>query len=347
MSQAAQAARNKGRSVTAYGRQLQARTTSLPPPIKLRGEEPKKCTKDNSFALTLKSSPGKETSATYTTSIPFLENGDTVMQVIQWKENFDKAIAGQELANPTNKYDMARNLMKGKPLETFNTMATSLGKPTNIHFQKSVTGVVESMMPRRALQAEKSYMKRGCPKPADMLFREYNTKLDNLNNQLPKLPPFLESNKISAEDMLEIKTFNIPKPWKSAMIIQNFIPEQHTPEEIMEFCEHLEFATTNYQTLFYGQQHVNTHNTHQPKQNIQGAIKKRRRAASNHTRNTTKYCNLHGWCAHTTEACRDLDENGKPIERASKKPRRSDNFSKSKAYSGKYNKYSCWRYTID
>lgn len=60
--------------------------------------------------------------------------------------------------------------------------------------------------------------------------------------ELPKIPPISRNNALSADEIVDILLFAFPASWQKEMNRQGFDPTEHTPMEVVEFCERMELA---------------------------------------------------------------------------------------------------------
>ena len=83
--------------------------------------------------LKLRTDPADANSPTYEITVPYFHVGIPEKWLLFLK-NLWKAIHGQALMTGPQKYVIARRLLQGDALATFNTAATNNGNETNDHF---------------------------------------------------------------------------------------------------------------------------------------------------------------------------------------------------------------------
>lgn len=290
-----------------------------PPPIPLDGAELKKVTKGTHLELKLKSNPGEETSPTYTVQVPILDGTETPIQVLHWKEQFERVLVGQGLNTGPPRYAMARRLMDGTAKDTFNSKAQELGNESVVHCTTAIKHTLRSILPMRAVPRQRRYMNRQCRKPRNMTTRVWLTKMQALNLKLGTMGEILHDTELEgagaydqtavmlpADQLIDAACEGIPNSWKQQMHLHDFDPVDHSVDEFIAFCERLEQAEGEF-----GDKVSNGTDTKlKPKPKSGG-----KPSTTNKPKNTThggkrKYCKFpgHGYCMHTSEECRDLQK---------------------------------------
>ena len=139
--------------------------------------------------------------------------------------------------------------------------------PTTAMVTMSARFAAGSVLPYKALERQKRFMRRKMRKPVDMKIRQYVSHLTRINSdELPHMPPFLPDQQLSGDEILDIVMFGIPKSWEKEMAKQDFDPFRNgaTLRQLVEFCERLEAVedtptvqrnnttTSNKKTKFQG-----------------------------------------------------------------------------------------------
>ena len=213
-----------------------------PPPIPLERPEKVDLQKGDYLSLKLQSTPGDADSQTYELSIPYYGSG-TPEQWLKFTRDLNRVLIGQSITTGPPKYAMARRLLEGDALAKFNERATANGNETNEHFVTTLREVTTHVFPKKALALQKRYMRRFMRKPRELKTRLYVARVTELNNYLKQFPPFADDQSIPQDELMDIFEFSMPATWQKQAIIQGFDIMQHTPNEFVEFCEHLEVAT--------------------------------------------------------------------------------------------------------
>jgi hypothetical protein len=174
-------------------------------------------------------------------------------------------------------------------------LAGALPDPTVIHVATAVEQAAASMIPYKALERQKRFMRRKMRKPADMTIRQYAGHLVRINDEeLPHLPPYSANQRLSGDEMLDIIMFGIPKSWEKEMNKQDFDPFRNgfTMRQLVEFCERIE--ATEDPTVARS----NTNSNKKAKTSGPGKGKTAKPEG--------KYCEYHDSTAHDTSECEAL-----------------------------------------
>ena len=107
-----------------------------------------------------------------------------------------------------------------------------------------INAIIESMVPRHALQRVKRYLSRECIKPPDWSVRDYYQRLSYMNAvELPHLPPYEGPyHGFSEAKLKEILMFATPPEWQREMDRMGFDPTISTNVQVLNFMENLEAA---------------------------------------------------------------------------------------------------------
>ena len=101
--------------------------------------------------------------------------------------------------------------------------------------------MIKNMLPAKALQKVKNYLRRHCRKPHDMKVRSYYQHLLRINREeLKLLPPFKSENRLSPEELTDIVLFGTPKSWQREMDRQGFDPMEKEITAVIDFLEQIE-----------------------------------------------------------------------------------------------------------
>ena len=152
---------------------------------------------------------------------------------------FKKIIVGQDLTTGVTQFAMARRFLMGDTLAQFNkkleelkeeaikdaaegtTISTSsIETPDNL--KKCLEAVTKTVLPLKALQTQKQYMRRMLRKPQGMKICNYFRRYIELNNYLEMFPPFKENQKMPIDEILEHAEFAIPSLWQRQFVPQGF-----------------------------------------------------------------------------------------------------------------------------
>ena len=209
-----------------------------PPPIPLERSAYKDLQKDDYLTMKLRSIPNKSNSPVYELNVPYYKDG-TPEEWLKFLVNLKKIIIGQDLTTGVTQFAMARRFLMGDTLAQFNkkseelkeeaikdaaegtTISTSsIETPDNL--KKCLEAVTKTVLPLKALQTQKRYMRRMLRKPQGMKIRDYFGRYLELNNYLDMFPPFKENQKMPIDEILEHAEFVIPSLWQRQFVLQGF-----------------------------------------------------------------------------------------------------------------------------
>ena len=135
-----------------------------------------------------------------------------------------------------------RTVLKGDAYTYFNQYFMTVGNEDDVTFILSIQALTSHIFPQRALRMQKRYMRRYMRKPRDMKMRVYRNRVVELNNYLKRIPTvFNATQKIDEDEIVDILEFGTPNKWQSEMVHLGFDSAVANSQELVEFCEHLEF----------------------------------------------------------------------------------------------------------
>ena len=85
-------------------------------------------------------------------------------------------------------------------------------------------------------------MQRFLRKPRDMTVREFITRLVEINEMLTEFPPGAHEQKLPTDKLMDIAEYAVPATWQRTMMMHNFDPTIHMPQDFIELCKCIEFA---------------------------------------------------------------------------------------------------------
>jgi len=133
-------------------------------------------------------------------------------------------------------------LLQGDALAYFNQSAANCVDETNENFYLSGNNLILHVLPVRALQEQKRYMRQFLQKPVDVCIWDFMTCLIEINKYLQTFPPFLPDQKLPLDEILDIAEYAVPVTWQQTMHMHGFEPVMHMGAEFIEFCERIEFT---------------------------------------------------------------------------------------------------------
>ena len=212
-------------------------------PIPIQREPEVAVNKEKLVTFKCRNVPEDPTSTQFELSVlPF--NGDESPETwFRLQEKANKVIKGQNLTTGPQRYEFYRRILTGKALARFEETAATAGTETIPNLRIVLQGVMNYVLPARALQTQKRYMRRLCRKPPEMTMKEYISRFQQLNSYLAMFDSNRGAlNKLPNDEIIEHAEFAIPASWRQQMILQGFEPIDHTLDEFTQFCERLEFT---------------------------------------------------------------------------------------------------------
>ena len=291
------------------------------PPILplVREETKKKVTKENSLALTLRINPSQNASPTYQSVVMHLHGTESPRETIECVRTIRAAWVGLNIdgdGSHANQKLLVERILKDGALDAFNASierqldqafeeeqvayaaggavgaapvrATATTKEQNI---QGLRDVIANIVPPKALQQVKRYLRRECRKPQDMQVRHFYSNLRRINKEeIPELPPFDPDQGLSDDEVVDILLYAVPKSWVKEMDRQGIEPFDMPPIQVVEFFERLE-ATEDFTPV----------KSNKDKSSKDGKDKSSKK---------NKTCVLHG-PGHSTDECRTLKAQAK------------------------------------
>jgi len=197
--------------------------------------------KDDFLTFKLHTNPAQDTSPTYDLTVPFFNCG-TAEELFDLVKNINRGCQGQNVTDGPNKYAVMRCVLQGDALTAFNRGAVQRGNEMVANFKLAVQDLVSHVLPRRALAIQRRYMRWFLQKAPGITICNFMTHLVEINQLLNEFPPFGKNQALPEDELLDIAEFAIPAEWQRTMVLQGFDPMEHSINEFIEFCEHLEFA---------------------------------------------------------------------------------------------------------
>jgi hypothetical protein len=157
--------------------------------------------------------------------------------------------------------------------------------------------VIQFMVPSKGLSRIKRQMRRKIRKPADMPVRTFFNHIARINyEELPKLPPnYNRAQSLSQDEIIDILLFAFPQSWQSEMNRQGFDPQEHTPMELIDFCERIEAA----------EEMETDKNTKRVGSKSDANKQVAKKSKTNSSGGPNYYCEIHGKnYSHNTKDCR-------------------------------------------
>ena len=265
--------------------------------VPLIKEEPKKGKDDDKvIKFKLRTNPTDNDSTEFQFPIKTFKAGKTE-EYLEWKDDLDKVNYGLNNTTGPAKFSLARRLLQGDAATAFEAEASGKTE-TNDNFKLCMKAVTDHVLPNRAVFYHKRFMRRHIRKPSDMKSRQFFARMHELNGLIQKMDD--EADPLDKDELQEIFEFAMPTKWRTELTKRMIVPSDitHDKLEILETYEALEHADDEEQN--------SSHKKNPPSQ------KRRARVDDDNSDRPTKrpkrHCKLHGWCAHSTKECRDIDK---------------------------------------
>lgn len=275
----------------------------ISPPIPLERPEKKELEIGDYHKYELRNDPDDPESPKYSVSVPYFSTG-TCEEWLQFRRNLDRVLEGQGITTGPQSFVVARRLLTGAALTTFENKARGLNE-TVANFTAALDAVAKDIFPARAVLVQKRFLRRFARKPQSMKMREYVARIVEINEYLPQFPPVRPGEDVETlpdDEIADLLEFGCPNSWQKHMLMQNFDPLLHSVNELVEFCERMEQVEA-----------VDT-GSRSSKPAAKNESKKKS-AKRKRDSKETKDCLLHGDdCGHTTHECRTLKYQAKAMK---------------------------------
>ncbi len=281
--------------------------------------------KSNSVSYECRVNPADANSAKYKVSVRILTGSEDIRTLLTWMDNVERVVAGMNLDTHGPRTTMVRTMMRGTPQSLYDAglraaaqsaleraysaaaddaarqavEANGVDHYRHVdHHEPAIQHVVRGLIPVKALQRIKRFMRRECRKPVDMKVRTFYQHLVRMNLvELPKLPPFNAYNSLSTDELLDIILYGVPKSWVREMDRQGFDPMLNTLDTVITFLEQIESAEEAEG------KRANTDNQSGNKKNNKS--NKKAKGSSDNGKGQ-KYCSYHGKGNHSSDECNKL-----------------------------------------
>ena len=163
--------------------------------------------------------------------------------------------------------------------------------------------MMTGLLPNKALQRVKRYLRREARKPFDMNVKSYYLNIMRINSEeIPKLPPhFNDTQSLADDEIVDILLYGTPKSWQKEMDRQGFDPLGHTPMEVVAFMERIE-ASEEF-------------DADKKTTKVAASNKGKKKANDSNGTKGSHHCMLHGSNnTHDTSECKTLQAQAKKLK---------------------------------
>ena len=286
-----------------------------PPPIPFQKKEQDTPKKAECTEFQLYTRPEDPDSQTYNVDIHHFKQGDPG----DWLETLDDiehVLDGSRITTSQGSAAIARAILKGEALQLFEDGVHQHGINTIPGFYQSLQHVTIHLFPTGALMWQKRYMHHTLCKSREITIRNYVVRLREINDKLPRFPPFgdFEAHKLPEDELIDIVEHSIPNSWHKKMMVHVFDPVEHS---LQEFCEWLKTteemdphhsSTNDVPKKKKGMRSkvdasCNDEMTHKGVKSSEEAIKKPKKKQAKHN-NYEKWCTYHQTSSHNVNDCK-------------------------------------------
>lgn len=280
------------------------RRSFQPAPIPLERPESKSVDKDKLVVNKCRVDPNNNNSAPYEISIKPFDGAGSVEEYFIFLKQTYKVVKGQGLSTGPQGYALYRRLFTGTALARFETAAAAAGNETVEHLKTTIQSVTNYVLPKKALQTQRRYMRRLVRKPKELPMKAYVNRFHELNDYLAMFDTDVgDANKLDEDEIKEHIEFAIPGKWRQQMILQGVEPLDETIDNIIDFCERQEFS----EDIFESTHAIATKSDDaKPRNGKRGSKMMTSKAAKERNSNNPKYfCHYHGPnYSHDTNKCK-------------------------------------------
>jgi hypothetical protein len=213
----------------------------IPPPIPLVAEKTKTAlTKGSYLTMELSSSPGVAGSPTFKKDIAFFKDG-TPEDYLEWHDNLMLVLTGQSITDGPAQYAMARRLLQGSALASFENASTAVGAETVVNFLRTLTRLKAEVFPKRALRTQLRYYRRYMRKPAEMSVRQFFTRAEEIHGMMANFPRdgTLNAN-LPEGDRIDVYEGLLPNRWQNNFYALGYDPIEQSLKDLQDHAERQE-----------------------------------------------------------------------------------------------------------
>lgn len=301
-------------------------------------EPPRYVSKEYRLSFKLLTTPSDPDSITYEVKTYAFDDG-LPEEWLEHVKTYRKLIAGQSITTGAPAFAMLKRLLKGKALADFERIYSEEAYTNSMdNVDEMLDKLTKEIFPQRSLQKQRRALRRYVRKPEGMRTSAFYARLVEMNEQLQSFPDSDEDSKLPEDELKEILEFALPKTWRVHMTLSQFICDEKTPKEILDFCKDIEGLEAEHGSLAVAGVTDNRRSS-TPKTNSRSSRKRNRESKTSSESESggkgQKYCPVHGWCSHSAEDCvslKDAISSGKRkyTERRHKSSGRKDKSSFSK-----------------
>ena len=214
------------------------RVTMAPPPMPLVPRTRPPAKSEDGIKLKLRSEPTNPDSSTYTFFMRFYKaDMNDPEWYSDWVLDLKRVIRGHNITGGPARYQLARDLLRGRHLYDFNSFAQQLGAETIPHFEECIRKLGLQIYPPQA-RSRMLFAIRNSKKEDFQTVRDYVGRLQDISIKMEVVDPLL----LDDDQTKDIVVRAMPDRYMSRMTNQGFKPEDHTVVEVIDLFERYEAA---------------------------------------------------------------------------------------------------------
>ena len=211
------------------------------PLIEEERDDPKE---SDQVQLTLKVKAGSGVKdPVYRIKIPRFYLG-TVSEWIEVLDALEEVWEQNTLNKPSNIEASIKTILRNDALTTYEASIQDQVAAGELHtaevINKALEEVSKQVFPHRALENQRYWMKSKITKPRNMAVRKLFSCLTRMNSKLIRFPGADFEDSFSAQEILEIVEFALPKSWATKFDLQGYIPSLHGKQRLIQESEAME-----------------------------------------------------------------------------------------------------------
>ena len=149
---------------------------------------------------------------------------DLQILYFKWRNDLKRVFEEQAAGDGPIKYLLTRQILDEDVLTVFNLRATCRRNETNDHCKQVMGNLTQHVFPLKALETQKSYMRRFLCKPKDIKVPNFVSRVSELHQLLTLFPGTDDDSKLPDDEILDLLEFGMLSSWQRQMILHAFNP---------------------------------------------------------------------------------------------------------------------------
>ena len=139
--------------------------------------------KGECVSVKCQTSPTEVDSTTYGLNIPIFKKRNS-KEWLEWIKSVERVAVGQNATTGPGKFLLAKHLLEDGALQAFENDTCTAGSKTTQNYKAVIKSVTNHIIPKKALQKQKHYMRRFLKKPLDMKVTDFVEQVITMNKLL-------------------------------------------------------------------------------------------------------------------------------------------------------------------